>query len=103
MSAGAVIKFRTCGHGKPSIEPVACTRETDASVFIMRAVRGIRPSEEERRVAKRSEFEQYHNTWADARDYLLTRAESGVIAARRSLELAQAKLGNIKGMKPPAE
>lgn len=93
-----LVKFKT-GYSADKIERVEVLRETAQCVYL--------PShchrKTERRDAKRSEYTQYHDTWAEAHTYLMQRAETAVIAARRSLELANTKLGNIKGMKPPKE
>jgi hypothetical protein len=44
----------------------------------------------------------FHDTWKAAHEYLLNKAEREVANARRMLLSANSKLGNIKGMKPPA-
>lgn len=80
------------------IKTLEVLRETKASVFVKE---GMSPSGE-RKISKRSEWSSIHDTWADAKQHLLVDAESKLRAARRSLELAQARIGNIKGMKPPA-
>lgn len=46
---------------------------------------------------------QFHETWSAAHEHLMNEAQVAVISARRTLELANAKLGNIKGMKEPTE
>lgn len=88
MSA-PLVKFQTRRYGS-KIERVECTRETESSVFF-----GTQ------RQAKWSDWVQFHESWSDAHQHLMTSAEHEVAAARRGLELANAKLGNIKGMKPP--
>lgn len=45
----------------------------------------------------------FHDTWAEAKAYLMDGAQWKVQYARRQLELANAVLGNIKGMKEPAD
>ena len=95
-----LVKFKTgFDFGVDKIRRVEVLRETGQFVYLP----SHSPGKTERRDAKRSEYTQYHNTWAEAHTYLVQRAETAVIAARRSLELANAKLGNIKGMKPPKE
>lgn len=49
----------------------------------------------------RDAWQFYSPTWEEAHAHLLADAEARVLAARRSLELAQGYLGNAKGMKPP--
>lgn len=95
MSTGAVIKYRTRTYSS-AIEEVEIVRETESSVFI------ARNSGPERRNAKVTTYDRYHDTWADAHAYLMVRAEFAVKHARQQLESANGNLGNIKGMKPPA-
>ncbi len=45
--------------------------------------------------------EKWFPMWEEARAFALEKAEEKVQAARRSLELANAYLGNVKGMKKP--
>lgn len=45
----------------------------------------------------------YFDTWCQAKEFLILRAESKVTSARLSLGLANSQLGNIKGMKPPKD
>jgi hypothetical protein len=98
MSA-PIIKFKRTGD---KIERVECVRESEASVWVAHLSHfGGKPSEPSR-VAKNTSYESYHDTWAEAHALLVRRAESAVLGARRNLELANAKLGNIKGMKPRA-
>jgi len=73
------------------IELVEIERETTACVF----------RHGDRRYAKNSDNEKYCDTWAEAKQYLLEKAEKQLISARRQLETAQGQLGNIKGMKEP--
>lgn len=97
MSA-PIVKYETSKFGRVPILRVECERETEQSVFVINPkYPNIKPS----RQAKISSYSQYHDTWADAHAHLLAMAEASVAACRRSLELANAKLGNIKGMKPP--
>lgn len=44
----------------------------------------------------------YFDTWAEAHQRMGAEAERLVHHARRQLELANARLGNVKGMKEPA-
>lgn len=45
--------------------------------------------------------ETIFDTWENAHSYLVWRAEEDVASARRSLQLANSTLGNIKDMKKP--
>jgi hypothetical protein len=100
MSA-PLVKFET-GYSADSIKQIEIERETAQCVWLYtnsidkNNVRGTRRS------AKRDSYAQYHDTWGDAHAFLIAKAEGNVAACRRSLESANGKLGNIKGMKPPA-
>lgn len=98
-----ITKYKT-GWSKDKIEKVEVIRETEACVFLPTIRAATRKDGKvERREAKRGEFACYHDTWESAKAFCMEAAESNVRSARRSLELANAKLGNIKGMKGPAE
>jgi hypothetical protein len=97
MSA-PIIKFKTGGWGKSPIEAVECVRETAQSVWIAGTHGGG-----ESRQAKVSGYICFHDTWELAHAYLLEKAERAVRHARENLEVANGKLGNIKGIKPPKE
>jgi hypothetical protein len=99
----SIVKYKT-GWGDNKIERVEVLRETEASVYLARNSRVWSKDEKgERREAKNSEFAQYHDTWEAAKSYLLAKAENELTKARRMLQRAQDKLGNIKGMKPPKD
>lgn len=56
-----------------------------------------------RRTSKRSSWENYFDSWDEAKQFLLDEAQQKLDMCRRSLADAQSKFGNIKGMKPPAD
>lgn len=72
------------------IEEVEIDRETESSVWINGS-----------RVAKIGVYGSYHDTWEEAHQRLLALAQRDVDTLRRRLELANSRLGNIKGMKKP--
>ncbi len=74
------------------IAPIYIERETEKSVFFSGG----------RRQAKISEFEIFHNTWEDARNYLKQKAKDKLASARLQLQDAQGHYGNIKGLKKDA-
>jgi hypothetical protein len=90
------------------IERVECSRETDKAVWVLvypwtlDGGRGTKPPTEGRRM-KNSESENYHDTWEDARDFLLRIAESEVLRARDRLQRAHDFVGSVKGLRKPAE
>lgn len=90
------IWYRTGGWSE-LIDRVEVERSTDACVFVKSAHRKAGE-----RQAKRSEYYQYHETWAAAHAYLLDKAEKSLASALVRLQEAQGKLGNIKGIKEPA-
>ena len=84
-----MIKYYTrCRYIDPTITSIEIDKETDKSVWI-----------NGRREAKRSEYRVYHDTWDDAKTFLLNRAESQVNSARYALNQAKGLLGNVKGLK----
>ena len=83
-----MIKFRAGGWGNKLIESVEVDRETDNSIFIGK-----------NRNAKRSSYHNYFDTWDDAKAFLLKNAEDEAASCRRQLEVANGKLGNIRGLR----
>ena len=83
-----ITKYRTGGFGGNLIQPVEVERETSVSVWI-----------NGNRSLKYTDFLKYWDSWEEAHDYLLKKAEREIKNARRQLEIAQSKHGNIKGMK----
>lgn len=72
-----------------TIAPVRIERFTQNSVWINR-----------RRQARAGSWGTYYPTWEEAHAVALERARLGVIHARNSLQVAEGKYGNVKGMKP---
>ena len=87
-----MIKYKAVSH-LWKIEPTEIIKETEKTIF-------LRGGRKERKV---SEWGSWHDTWEDARQALLSRAEGDVASARLRLQGANGKLGNIKGMKNPEE
>ena len=81
-------KFRVGGCSRKLIEEVEVDRETDVSVFI-----------EKQRHAKRSSYYNYFDTWDEAKDFLLKKATGEAEKYRRLLEVANGRLGNIRGLR----
>lgn len=82
-------KYKAYFGYNTDIEAVECDRETENSVWIKGSRR-----------AKISEHETFHDTFEQAKDFLILRATRQLESARSTLQRAQDKLGNIKGMKP---
>lgn len=84
---------------RPSITRVQVSRETPKTVTVVSDDGVRRP-----RVRKRqTDMAGYFDTWEDAWKFLMAHAGKEVGAARRNLELANSRLGNVKGMRRPAE
>jgi len=71
-----------------SIDRIEVDRETEYSVWIKEA-----------RYEKSSNYATFYDSWNEAHEALLSRAQRGLDAARRNLEQAQADYGNVKGLK----
>jgi hypothetical protein len=80
------------------IERVECTKVTAYYVWPVAANRFGALKE-----ARQSDWNSYHETWADAHQVLLAKADLKLAYCRRELEKAQGDYGRIKGMKPPAD
>ena len=93
-----MIKYKAIGD---KIIPTEVARETEKCVWTMEST--FRGKEKiEMRHAKMADYESFHDTWEGAKEHLLRLANLRVLAVRRQLENENGKLGNIKGMKPPA-
>lgn len=86
-----IVKYRIEKYSRANIYRCTFDRETDN--FLIRA--------DGRRRAKRSEYEQYFDTWAEAHAALTARAADGIATCLRNLELAKEFSGNVEGMKEP--
>lgn len=88
-----IVKWKT-GSVSELIKRVECSRQTDASVFFP-AWNG------ERREAKRSSYHIYHDSWEQARDYLLEKEKRNERAARSRLDFALKQIERLKSMDEP--
>jgi hypothetical protein len=86
------------------IERVECTRVSALSVWFMRqafVIGGKQPAPVETKAGRRGVNTNYHSTWLEAHAHLMEDAQFAVQSKRRQLELANAYLGNVKGLKAP--
>ncbi len=90
-------KFKTEKYST-KITQVACQKETSAYVYV--AVGGYCHTGFCRQ-ARRSGYDNYHNTWEEARDFLLERARQRVRVIKEELHKAQSELGQIESLTPP--
>lgn len=84
-----MIKYRT---RRDKIEAVEVIRVTDANVF-------LQTNGKERREAKRSSYQNWFDTWEEAKSFLVMHAEISVEEAHMILERAKGKLGQLRGMR----
>lgn len=85
----AITMYRACFD---QIKAYEVEKRTELSVWI-----------DGRRRAIESAGDSYHDTWEAAQQRLIRECEQEVAGARRRLERANSKLGNVKGLKPPKE
>lgn len=83
-----MIKYRTdSGYGMKPIMAVEIERESEASVWIGG-----------RRQSKISDYYRYHDTWAQAKDFLVARAERKLSSAKSSMQYAENELAKIQSI-----
>ena len=86
-----ITKYKACRRAWGNlIEPVQVEKETESRVWI-----------DGRRRAKRSGFDNYFDTWDEAKEFMTEYAEKKLDRARRDLEAAQGLAGNVRGLKAP--
>jgi hypothetical protein len=93
----SITKWKT-GSSASSVIPMEIIRETDSSVWFEETRWG---KTKEVRVNKRGVYDNYFDTWSEARDFLQMKADAKVALLRRQLEDANSKAGNIRGLKEP--
>jgi len=91
-------KYKTAGNWNAKIEVVECEKETAACVWVYHYLN--QPS---RRNNKRSSYDNYFDSFQEAKDFLIEQGEAQVKTARRRLEEANSYLGNAKGLKDPTQ
>ena len=88
-----MIKYRTWSK---DIDAVDVIRETEKFVYL----RGWNGREQ--RQQKRAVGLNWHDSWEAAHAFIVAKEEKEIESLRSRLERAKGKLGQIKGMKPPA-
>ncbi len=83
-----MIKFKASTIGN-RIEKVEVVGETECFVKLPNG----------RKDAKRSEWQNYFDSFDDAKNYLIDKAQKRVDSLRTQLESANGELGQIKGIK----
>lgn len=90
-----MIKYKTevsFGAPKPKIWKAEVERETKSYVYI-----------NGRRTGKMTEWDQYHDTWEDAHNFLIDTAEKRRTSAKKRFDAAMDKLAEIRCMLPDRE
>jgi len=96
-----ITKYKT-NYSNDKIVKVEVVLETNQSVWIQ-PIGSSGMVLAERRLSKMSGDVCYLNTWQEAHELLIERAQQKVDMHRRHLEQAKGTLGNIKGMKQPQQ
>ena len=96
-----IVKWRTGGF-RELIARVECVRETSKTVVVT-DVSVWGGTKRERKALKHSDSWQYHDTWADAKAYLVTCARREVDAYKERLHSARSRLSQIESLKEPVE
>lgn len=82
------IKYRVELFWKFNIRKIEIEKETNKFVWF----HGVKQE-------KKTKFHMFFDTFSEAKEFLISKFENKVLEARRGLELANAKLGNVKGLK----
>ncbi len=80
-----LIKYRTFGGRLIKILPIKAERETESSVWI-----------NGRRRLKQTDWDNHHDTWEHAQNYLITRETTKVTNCQSALDSAKARLSEIR-------
>ena len=74
-------------------------RETEKMV-VLAPLSAANSFDREVKEAKRSDWQNWFNSWEEAHSFLVKRAERKIENCRANLERAKGVLGQIKGMRP---
>ena len=88
-----MIKYRTI---RTKIEAVEIIRETPKQVVLKPSY----PSfiSRERREAKRSDYQNWFDTWEEAKSFLVDEAKKKVALEERNLKIAKARLNEVSAL-----
>ena len=93
------MKYHATAYFAPQIDAVEVIRET-AKYVVVPGTSWHKNTE--RREQKESNRSRWFDTWGEAHEWLMKIAENKVERARSSLESAQSKLLQVKGMREEA-
>ena len=90
-----MIKYQTKWHGSSmaQIEAIEVLRETEKQVVLLLG------NGKESRENKKSDWQNWFDTWKQAHEFLVSEAVKEVRELRLKLQQANGHLGSIKGMK----
>jgi len=86
-----IIKWETGGWSKDLIRRIQCKKETEHTVTLVNG----------RRQFKQGSYEQIHDSWEDAKKYLLERAKVAAEEGERLLMRANADIAEICSLEAP--
>jgi hypothetical protein len=100
-----MIKYRTGGytdrHGKGLIQEIKIVKETPKQVvFIDKRFGNNAATSKE---AKRSSYQNWHDSWAEAKLFILNDQQRKVDRIRLQLDREKGMLEIIKGLKEPSQ
>ena len=88
-----MIKYRTTGT---KIEAIEIIRDTPKQVVLKQQYPSL--ISRERREAKRSDFINWFDTWEEAKEFLVVKAQNEVELAERILETAKERLTKVSSL-----
>lgn len=89
-----MIKYKTCGFSD-RIDEVEIARETKSSLWI------ISLNGHARRASKISRYDNYHDTWKEAKDYLINSQQGKIDSCVEELNYHNQKMQKIKNLSEP--
>ena len=90
-----IVKWKTAKYGK-EIERIECIRETD-KMIVYRSEFWDRECK-----TRKDGYDKYHDSWADAHEYLLNLASENIDSLQNKLASEIARLELIEAMKEPS-
>ena len=92
------IKKYVAVAGRPSIQPVEVLRETASCVYVAGfSIGGGTPPD--RKKGKRTDYENYFDSWAEAHEFLLLDAARKLNAALSAVARAEKLMTEVKAMR----
>lgn len=86
-----MIKYRT--RFESEIEALEVIKETEKQIVFVGNLGA------QNRESKRSDWQNWHDTFEDARQFLLEKSESEAVSLRKRLEEVKKRIETIKGLK----